>query len=270
MHRHRERDSEPGRPTAPARRSRERRILLVGLVLSTLLHGIVLVGTHHLLDPTSSPAESPGPVLVEPPAGLRAVMIRKVPGPAVAEPAPPDPPAETPAARADADPPAEERPERVVQLDTAAQREPVLADRTAADRLTPRVVDPRLWEPVVVLSAGARIDEVEARVGAAVALLGDSALAAAERAVRSRDWTVESESGKRWGISPGMLHLGDVKMPLPIFFEVDPDAQAEREMWYDLQAQIDRARILESFESRVKAIRERRDRERTERREGGG
>ncbi|NIP81429.1 MAG: hypothetical protein GWM90_20320 [Gemmatimonadetes bacterium] len=110
------------------------------------------------------------------------------------------------------------------------------------------------------------LDDVEARIAAAVELLSDSALAEAEAAVRARDWTVEDASGGRWGISPGKIHLGKLTLPLPIWFPVDDGGGASQ--WYELEAQLDRTRILESFEDRVRAIRERRDRERAERRAG--
>ena len=278
MHRPRHHQTSTSRPAASARRGRERRVLAWGLLLSALIHALVIAWASDSLATRPTPTASPGPLVLEPPRGLRAVAIRPIPDVPAADPAAPEPLAEPEPpepeqqTRPDTPPerPAERVAERVAEVQVPEGSELRRADRTAAERLAPRMVDPRLWEPMVLLPKGASIDEVEARVGAAVALLGDSALAAAERAVRSRDWTVESEGGKRWGISQGMLHLGDVKLPLPIFLEVDPDAEAERGMWYDLQAQIDRARILESFESRVEAIRERRDRERAERREGGG
>jgi hypothetical protein len=144
---------------------------------------------------------------------------------------------------------------------------------TAADRLAPRVVDPRLWEPMVLVPVEPSLEEVEARVAAAVELLSDSALAEAEAALRARDWTVTDEDGGRWGISPGKIHLGKVTLPLPIWFPVDMQDELETRRWYELDRALERTRILDTFQDRVRAIRERRDRERAERREaenGGG
>ena len=48
-------------------------------------------------------------------------------------------------------------------------------------------------------------------------VLNDSAAAAAEAAAEATDWTYTDEEGRRWGISPGKLHLGDLTLPLPSF-----------------------------------------------------
>jgi hypothetical protein len=118
----------------------------------------------------------------------------------------------------------------------------------------------------VLLPREPRLEDVQARLAEAMEMLSDSALADAERAMRARDWTVEDADGGRWGISPGKLHLGSVTLPLPIFFPVDMEQQARDRYWAELELQFDRAELMESFDVRVRAIRERRDRERAERR----
>ncbi|HSH45951.1 MAG TPA: hypothetical protein VK966_08850, partial [Longimicrobiales bacterium] len=137
---------------------------------------------------------------------------------------------------------------------------------TAAERLAPRLVDPRLWRPVI-LPRTPTFADVQARIAEAVGMLSDSALAETERAMAATDWTVEDDDGGRWGISPGKLHLGKLTLPLPIAFPpaMTPEDIASEREWYDIQAQAQRAELLESFEERVKAIRERRERERAER-----
>jgi hypothetical protein len=155
---------------------------------------------------------------------------------------------------------------------TAAATEEAVAAverRTAAERLAPRVVDPRIWRPMVLLPREPRLEDVQARLAEAMEMLSDSALAEAERAMRARDWTVEDADGGRWGISPGKLHLGSVTLPLPIFFPVDMEQQARDRYWAELEMQFDRAELLESFDARVRAIRERRDRERGDRQGAG-
>lgn len=241
------------------RRDRERRALRVGLALSLGLHLLVIGMVGDWLGVPDAPGRAARtPVVVEPPRGMRAVEIVEVPSPAEATPAPaPEEPERDPPAPARVV--AAERPaERPAERDTAFDR------LSAAERLAPRVVDPRLWEPMILIPREPTLSDVEARVGAAVELLSDSALADTERALRARDWTVKDADGGSWGISPGKLHLGKLTLPLPIYFaeEWDPH-QGE---WYDLEAQVDRSRLLDSFEARVKAIRERRDRERAERR----
>lgn len=260
-------DDERPTPATGARRSlrqrreRERRILLVGLALSLAIHVLLIGVAGGWLGPGEAPrGASPTPALVEPPRGMRAVELVEVP--ATGEPESPAAPAPEPEERERS--PA---PPQVVTADRRPAEDTLVADRrTVAERLAPRVVDPRLWEPMILIPREPTLSDVEARVGAAVELLSDSALADAERALRARDWTVKDAEGDSWGISPGKLHLGKLTLPLPIYFaeEWDPN-QGE---WYQLEAQVDRSRVLESFESRVKAIRERRDRERAERLKG--
>lgn len=251
----------PRRRSLPDRRARERRVLWVGLLVSLALHLVVLGIAGGWLELDRSPPTPSEPVIAEPPQGMRVVQLAE---PTEREPDVPDlpEPEEEPE-------PTPEGAAPVVEAE-ASRAEPDTL--TAADRLAPRVVDPRLWQPMVLIPRDPTIEDVEARVGAAVEMLSDSALAAAEAAIRARDWTVEDASGGRWGISPGKLHLGELTLPLPIWFAVDPEADAASRRWWELDRQADRARILDSFEDRVRAIRERRDREREERRnaEGGG
>ena len=240
-------------------------MLWVGLLVSLVFHFIAAGIVGAWLEPDRvRPRPRPEPLMAEPPRGMRAIELVEVPE----ETAPNVPEAPEPEPQPEPEPTA---PPVVARV--AADSVP--ADTlTAADRLAVRVVDPRLWRPMVLIPREPTLEDVEARVGAALELLSDSALARAEAAVRARDWTVEDASGGRWGISPGNLHLGKLTLPLPIYFfgGVYPDAEASSQQWYELERQLDRARFLESFEDRVQAIRERRDRERDERRnaENGG
>jgi hypothetical protein len=261
----------PQRPPAPhgrrstaERRGRERRVLFLGLVLSLFLHviGVVVVGDWLAEAPTTRAARA-RPLVVEPPRGMRAIEIRLAPTaetgeivePERPEPREPETPAPVPEVVVAAEAPA----------DTAADT------RTAADRLAPRIVDPRLWKPMILIPRNLTLEDVEARVAAAVELLSDSALAEADAAMRARDWTVADARGGKWGISPGKIHLGDLTLPLPIWIPEDPEARATEAQWYELEQQLERTMIRESFGERVRAIRERRERERAEARgEGGG
>lgn len=230
-----------------------------------LVHVLAVAIIGDWLAPTPDrPADRRVPLVIEPPDGMRVVDLAPVSGEAINEPERPDPEEdedETPV------------PEREVVAVAPEAADTLPADtRTAADRLAPRIVDPRLWRPMILIPREPTFEEVQARIAEAVALLSDSALAAAEAAMRARDWTVTDADGGRWGVSPGQLHLGDVTLPLPVFF-VDRDAMAAEAMWYELDQQLERTQILESFEDRVRAIRERREREREEGRNadnGGG
>jgi hypothetical protein len=235
----------------------------MGLVLSVVAHAavVIVVGDWLAHEPRTTATRST-PLVIEPPQGMRAVRIRLEPASEVASIAEPDPRRVEPE-------PARSATERVIMAD--ASPDTVRADgRTVADRLAPRIVDPRLWQPMILIPREPTLGDVEARIAAAVELLSDSALAEAESAMRARDWTVADKSGGKWGISPGKLHLGSVTLPLPIWFPEDPQAVAKAAQWYELDQQFERTLILESFEDRVRAIRERRERERSEAAGGGG
>ncbi|HUG41534.1 MAG TPA: hypothetical protein VMM12_13685 [Longimicrobiales bacterium] len=247
-----------GRSTVRARTGRERRVLRIGLALSVVVHVVavgILGGLLH--QPRSGRPARPAPLVVEPPTGMRAVNLSPAPARVGAEPVP--------------DPRRPEREEIAVVApapDRSTPERAVPDDLTAADRLAPRLVDPRIWRPMVLIPREPTFVDVQARLAAALELLSDSALAETERRVRATDWTVTDADGGRWGISPGVLHLGKLKLPLPVYVE---EWNPERGEWYDLEAQVDRTRFVESFEDRVRAIRERRERERRERRpEDGG
>lgn len=246
-----------GRRSMPARRAWERRVLWVGLMISLVAHVLIggIVGAW-LEQDTQRQRPRSEPFVVEPPRGLRAVQLAPVPD--RAEPEPPEEPERQ-------EPELESRP---VVAQTAPADSLAADTLTAGDRLAARVVDPRLWQPMILLPREPTIEDVEARIAAAVELLSDSALADVEAAMRARNWTVEDANGGQWGISPGKLHLGKLTLPLPIWFPVDPGAVTSQQQWYELERQLDRARILESFKERVRAIRERRDRERAERQNG--
>lgn len=245
-----------GRRTLSERRGRDRRALLVGLAVSAVLHLVAIALVSDWLAPEASPPQRvPEAVMVETPPGMRMVDIMLDLDPGTV--APPDVP--EPDRRPENEP--ERRPVVAVETPTTARS---ADERSAADRLAPRVVDPRLWQPMILIPREPTLGDVEARIAAAVELLSDSALAEADAAIRATDWTVKDDSGGKWGISPGKLHLGSVTLPLPIWFPEDPQALEAQAMWYELDQQLERTRILDSFEERVRAIRERRERERAE------
>jgi hypothetical protein len=227
----------------------------VGLVVSLGLHLLLIALASLWLDPDVGYAPHPRePRVVEPERAVRAVVITA--SDAVVEVPAPEP-VVTPS------PPVVERDEPPAEV-APAEAAPPVERRTAAERLTPRMVDPRLWRPMIVLPRQPTFDEVQERVAAAVEMLSDSALAETERAMRARDWTVEDAKGGRWGVSPGKLHLGSITLPLPVQFPMDMEGLARQEYWYELETQLQRAQFVEHFDSRVKSIRERRDRERNQ------
>lgn len=232
----------------------------MGLAISLALHVVLISLAGLWLDPHVEHApDAPEATMPEPERAMRAVVIARgeAAEPPAAEPVPEPLP---PATRRPTVTPLPRPPAEAEAAESPAER------RTAAERLSPRVVDPRLWRPMIVLPREPSFEDVQARVAAAIEMLSDSALAETERALRARDWTVEDASGGRWGVSPGKLHLGSITLPLPLYFPVDMEEQARQAYWYELETQLQRAEFLENFDARVRSIRERRDRERSERR----
>jgi hypothetical protein len=250
------------------RHTRERRVLFIGLAVSVALHLLLIALAGRWLEPgPRAVLTSPDIAVPEPEAAMRAVRLSdlEVADAAVEDPAPPPGVVTATVTR----PPGPE-PEPDAPDDVDERR---VALRSAAERLAPRVIEPRIWRPMVLLPREPRLEDVEARLAEAMEMLSDSALADAARAARARDWTVEDADGGRWGISPGKLHLGSITLPLPIYFPMDMEQQARDAYWAELETQLDRAEFMENFDARVRAIRERRERERAERRpsdNGGG
>ena len=135
---------------------------------------------------------------------------------------------------------------------------------TVAERLGPGEVDARLWilDPEVAALSDEQLTEL--------ALLweifesADSA-AAAEAAARAlKEWTFTDSNGKKWGVSDGKLHLGDLTLPLPFAFGAPAGSDAARRAWED--AEIARAAgsaaARANMKERIEAIRRRRDLER--------
>jgi hypothetical protein len=102
------------------------------------------------------------------------------------------------------------------------------------------------------------------RIGA----FNDSVAGEAERARRSTDWTRTDSNGRRWGASPGKIHLGGVTLPGPAFTP-PPGQRDEIEKRAKQRAEIDRqaddAQRRRALEEQRRSARERGDRAR-----GGG
>lgn len=248
------------------RRRRERRILQLGLGVSLVVHVVAIALISQWLAPVPDHApDPPDPIMVQLPRGMQAIEVRT--GPDGPDPALPDIPAPTRSLEGASSTPTPSSARDEVAGGEVSDSVSTRA-RTAAERLSPRVVDPRLWRPMVVVPGEVTFEDVQARIAAAVELLSDSALAEADATMRSKNWTVEDTKGGKWGISPGKIHLGSVVLPLPIFAVAAPDQIAEGALWLELDHQMERALILESFEERVRVIRERRERERDAGRSG--
>jgi hypothetical protein len=138
---------------------------------------------------------------------------------------------------------------------------------SAAERLRARPGDLRLWAPIDP-SLTALTDEqiMSLRLIAELEARGELAAAEAERARAALDWTYTDDEGKRWGVSPGKLHLGDITLPLPFGFSAPPSVREANQdrywQWDDIDRGAARALADQTLKERAKAIRERKDRER--------
>jgi hypothetical protein len=157
-------------------------------------------------------------------------------------------------------------PETVVTQPPAGETGGTADPRSLVDRVRPRGTDARLWaampsEPIVteqpVDATAAALAPLYAQLNA----FNDSSAAAAAAAARATDWTVDDGSGGKWGVSPGRIHLGKLTLPLPFNFSPPPGRRAELSGrlsgWNAIRRQGDQADVNDSFEDRVKAIRER-------------
>jgi len=140
---------------------------------------------------------------------------------------------------------------------------------TAAERLRPVLRDRRLWAP---LDRGINDltpeQRAELELAGAIAEWQDSVAAAAAAESALTDWTRTDAQGRRWGISPGAIHLGDVTLPLPFAFGTpvgQRDAAKERAWeWEEITRGAATGAVRDSWKERARAIRERRDRERAQ------
>lgn len=251
-----------------------RRALVVGIAVSVVVHGLLLLlvgGVEIGRRPFVSSPPRP-----EAPEGL--VVIRFLLAPPDAEEPAPRRPAEE-AARRPAVRPAPERPGRLPAAETEAE-EPAL---TNAERLRPRMGDDRLWvdfrHPIRPGSISRdRYAEAVDRLREVVRIWLDSLQLSEEQRRRALDWTF-GEEGSRWGISPEGLHLGEITIPIPfgsLFQQGGPLGREAEQALRDLQeirAQDVRGDVEKAMEERREEMR-RRSEEEAERRKkdttGGG
>lgn len=124
--------------------------------------------------------------------------------------------------------------------------------------------DRRLWRPIdPALVAPTPEQILNLEIAAAIEAGHDSAAAEAERARRALDWTHTGEDGRRWGVSPGKIHLGDVTIPLPFGFGPPPDYNGDRAEWAFRMADIERAArtlaVRRSLQERNEVMKKRRE-----------
>lgn len=239
------------------------RVWITGLAISALLHlAFVLLYPILMARITPEPTATAPPGRPVRPPGIEILSIAEVPDPS-------DPSVEAPdELREEPEPePETPTPEPTPAEPAEPAGEPSAETPSAAEVLrAPEEGDARLWRPVD--SALAELtDEQRAKLRILWRLeaMNDSSLTAAERARRARDWTYTDEEGKKWGVSPGKLHLGDVTVPLPAF-SAPPTArdQLQAWLWEDVRRGAETSIIRDVWKERIEAIRERRDAERAD------
>jgi hypothetical protein len=140
--------------------------------------------------------------------------------------------------------------------------------RTAAERILRSGVRPvpdatsasALPMPVTPQEAAA------ARLANGYKAINDSIAAAIAAENGATDWTKTDSKGNKWGVTPGQLHLGSITLPMPFYFHAPPgrrdDAAKSARIFAESNAQAKRMEMEETFESRVKAMRKRKDAQR--------
>lgn len=264
-----------------SRRRADAKVLIVSLLVSALLHLLVV-----LLLPTFQ-VETPGPVADVPAGvetredeGVEIVQLSEVAGTdlgPVPRPTPPEDPEELPE-----EPEEEEDEVAAPAVEAAEEPSPGEAEEdvpSVAERLrTPTSGDARLWRPVDSDLAELTPDE-RALIGIYIRLqaMSDSVIAAEQRERQAREWVFTDDEGRRWGISPGTIYLGNDSIQVPFMsnFQLSgpPTVENARVQWElnDIRRAAEVARVRDAWDERREAIRERRDAEREEaRREAEG
>lgn len=246
------------------------------LAISAVLHLLVLLVLRFEVE--IGPAPPPNdPLVLDRPIGMRVYDITPVDdAPALPEeeerqePTPPETQPRPPA------PTQPTQPEPAAPVDAETPPPAARAPRSVAERVNPRMVDPRLWKrPDLPTEAPVHRDEaVRRRLANRINAWNDSIRLADQAAAKAVDWTVKDGEGGRWGVSPNGIHLGSFTLPIPIGFSPGPGrrdgAAATQSNWDAIQAQRGRAEAEEGIKERIKAIRERKAAERRDTTRGGG
>lgn len=136
---------------------------------------------------------------------------------------------------------------------------------SAAQRILGTALDPGLMPdppsndvPMVTPQEAAA-----ARLANGIRQINDSIAAAIAAENGATDWTKTDRNGNKWGVSPGKLHLGSITLPLPIYFAPPPgrrdDVMRSVRSYSESNAQAKRVDMEETFETRVKAMRARKN-----------
>jgi hypothetical protein len=146
---------------------------------------------------------------------------------------------------------------------------PSSAPQTAAQRLlrTGTSLPSAFGAPKAGLPPMPTGQEIAAqRLANGIKAYNDSMAGAAAAASKSTDWTKTDKNGNKWGVSPGQIHLGGITIPLPFSFGVAPgrrdDYNKAMRSFAESNDQAKRLETDQTFESRVKEMRKRKDAQR--------
>ncbi len=255
----------PRSPPGPRRRSisphdRERQAFRSGLLVSAVAHILFIAIYPFLFDGGE----------VRPPTGDPTPPLTLVPGTEIVDlvelTEPEEPPDEPQAPEIEEEVAIE--PQAVQPVADGADTPPDTdgdedeEELTVAERLQPRIVDPRVWAPMNPAYFELTDHErAELLLRGMIESWNDSMAVAEALSERAMDWTYTDDEGRRWGLSPGRLHLGDFSIPLPFSLALPPGRRealnARQLIRDDLARGAATAIIRETWAERARAIRER-------------
>ncbi len=240
-----------------------------GLALSAVLHLLLILFVSRLLEIGALPWERAFPRAGPIPDALEVVDVREVREPPTV--VTPEAPQIEPVRRPPADAPV-----AVALPETVSE-----GALTNAERLQPRPGDLRLWRDF----RGRPIDDRRLRgiAGGNAALLARidalyDSLGLNELERDYLDWLLETEDGKKWGITPEAIYLGTISLPNIFGALFEPGGPLGRELaqqandrglidQQDIQADVDRVlqERQEAISERTRRLQEERAREDDER-----
>ena len=150
-----------------------------------------------------------------------------------------------------------------VVADPGAEEERV-PGRSAAEVLRPQEDgDLRIWAPPnPELNRLTEEEIIRLQILSVLESMADSATMAEELARRAMDWTYADEEGRKWGVSPGKIHLGDLTIPMPFSFGLSAGDRQRVWEWDQIEGSAARGSVMNSWRDRDAAIRARMNAER--------
>ena len=255
-------DRSLGRYPPRKHRRAHRRALAVGIGASAALH-VVAILLYSVVVTRWGPKETVLAVqsLSRFTSDMRVVRVVEIELPDLTAEAPEEPPEPT----AEAPPFSDALPSGADDVDLD---EPPRG-RRAADVLRVRSSDARLWrEAMPELFELTEAERMQLELAGRLEEWTDSVAEVIAAELALTDWTTTDDQGRRWGISPGKLHLGDVTLPLPFYFSGNSiqREQAALRAWedQDILNGADVQALRSSWRERAEAIRRRRNRDRDE------